>query len=475
MKMMKALFYAVSVMIAFTGCNSIDLQTEEPNAPQEWKVSIQATKGDASGQTKALSESGSTITASWEAGDVVYICNTDYNYGVLTAQSSGTSTLLTGSISKTPTVGKQYTLRYLQKGENYLYLPNQKGSLADIAKNHDMAEATVTVKSINGNEVTFEETSVQFESKISITKFTFNRSIKDVTVFCSNLKTYVRPNYTANYGFVNVNPDEATSTVYVAMSTLEDKKAVFLFLAKGEDGLYYIAAKKAQLENGKNYAATVALTAMPDRVDLGIVRDEKPTYWATKNLGANRPGEVGNYYAWGETSPKTTYSWDNYAWGKYCAVTKYNPDRSDQGTVDGRAYLLPEDDAATAALGEGWRMPSYDDFNDLLNKSNVEQLLSFADGIWGYCFHSVVEGYEGKFIFIPMTNGYYKDDVLTSTLAWPDKFNGGAYWSNKIDQVSWTSASFANTLKFSNSIYSSPETSMMDRAYGLAVRPVYVH
>lgn len=461
-------FFAVCLLLAFTSCskNSLLQIEEEPDNPtstKEWKVSIKASKGN---DSKALSESGTTITASWEAGDVVYICNDSYNYGTLTAQSSGSSTLLSGTITKTMKVGNTYTLRYLQKGTNYLYLPNQVGTLADIAHNHDMAEATVTVKSISGSDVEFNETSVNFESKISITKFTFNRNITNVTIFCSNLKTYVQPGYTANYGFIDVVPEAATSTVYVAMSTKEAKSAIFLFLAKDEDGLYYTAAKRAQIANGKNYTTNVTLSAMPEYVDLGIVRDEHPVYWATKNLGATRPGGIGNYYAWGETSPKTTYSWDNYAWGKYSAVTKYDPDRPDQGIVDGRAFLLPEDDAATAVLGSGWRIPNYNDISDLLNKTNMENIRAYADGTWGYCFHSLIDGYADKFIFIPMTGGYYNGNSREST-------GYGYYWSNKIDQVSWTSASFANTLQMEG-YYSVPEISHMQRAYGLAVRPVYI-
>ena len=476
MKTMKALFYAVSVMIAFTGCNSIDLQTEELNAPQEWKVSIQATKGDASGQTKALSESGSTITASWEAGDVVYILDKNGNqYGQMTAQSSGTSTSLIGTITRTMTVGKTYTLRYVQNGSNFIDLRSQNGSFSDIAHNFDLAESSVTVKSVDGYNVTFNETNVHFESRVSITKFTFDRKIVTVDIFSTNLKAYDRIGYSINYNFIDVIPTAETQTVYVVISTMEAKKAVFLFLAKDKDGLYYTAAKKAQLENGKNYETNVTLAAMPEYVDLGIVRDEKHVCWATKNVGASSPGEVGNYYAWAETSSKSKYSWDNYAYGSYSWVTKYDPDRPDQGVVDGLASLLPEDDAATVALGSGWRTPRYNDFLDLLNSSNTEVMTAYADGRWGYAFHSKIEGYAGKFIFIPHTSGYYEKDALTTADSYGER--GGYYWSNTIDQLTYTSSSYALIMEFTGNQYNSqrPETSRMQRAYGLAVRPVYVH
>ena len=131
-----------------------------------------------------------------------------------------------------------------------------------------------------------------------------------------------------------------------------------------------------------------------------------------------------------------------------------------------KIYLDPEDDAATANLGSGWRMPSIEDFNDLLNSSNTEVMYVFADQRWGYLFHSIIEGYTSKFFFLPRTNGYYKDDAVTNNGS-----NRGYYWSNNVEHTSWTSASFANTLQFTGT--SAPETSMMQRAYGLVIRPIY--
>ena len=467
--MIRKLFLAAASVVAFAACTMVDLQTdriEEPAAPAEWKVSIQAVKGVDSPATRALSESGNTITASWEEGDVVYICNGSNDFGQLTAQSSGSVTTLSGTVTRKMTAGSTYTLRYLQKGQNYLYLPSQKGTLADIAKNHDMAEAKVTVKSVDGMNVVFNEDAATFESKVSITKFTFDRSIASVSIFCSNLKTYVRPGYSSNYGFVEVKPDEAATTVYVAMSTLEEKKSLYLFLAKAADGSYFTAAKTAKLENGRNYAVNVSLSAMPEYVDLGIERDGHAVCFATKNLGASGPGGVGDFYAWGETSPKTSYTWDNYPYGSYSWITKYDPDRPDQGVVDGLAALLAEDDAAAVNLGSGWRMPNVDEFKDLLNSSLFEIIYGFADGRWGFLIRSLKEGYTGKFIFLPRT-GYYNAGSLTGT-------NTGYYWSRNIDQQSWTSSSFANTLQLKYVYAITAESSRMERAYGLPIRPVYV-
>ena len=148
------------------------------------------------------------------------------------------------------------------------------------------------------------------------------------------------------------------------------------------------------------------------------------------------------------------------------SIHEYDPDRPDQGVVDGLAALLAEDDAAAVNLGSGWRMPNVDEFKDLLDSSLFEIIYGFADGRWGFLIRSLKEGYTGKFIFLPRT-GYYNAGSLTGT-------NTGYYWSRNIDQQSWTSSSFANTLQLKYVYAITAESSRMERAYGLPIRPVYV-
>ena len=92
--------------------------------------------------------------------------------------------------------------------------------------------------------------------------------------------------------------------------------------------------------------------------------------WATCNVGATKPEEYGDYFAWGETDPKSTYDWSTY---KYCngsssTLTKYNTDNS-QGTVDNKTTLDLSDDAARANWGDSWRMPTDAELTEL--RSNV--------------------------------------------------------------------------------------------------------
>lgn len=106
------------------------------------------------------------------------------------------------------------------------------------------------------------------------------------------------------------------------------------------------------------------------------------------DLGATKPSDYGDYYAWGETTPKSEYTWENYKWGRYDALTKYN-------ATDGKVDLDPEDDAATATLGASWRMPNEDEISELVNKCTWTW--TTLSGIKGY----LVKGPNGKSIFLP--------------------------------------------------------------------------
>lgn len=86
---------------------------------------------------------------------------------------------------------------------------------------------------------------------------------------------------------------------------------------------------------------------------------------ATVNIGGDLPEDAGERFAWGETTTKASYSWNNYFWGtSSSALTKYN-------ATDGKLVLDPEDDAATVICGEGWHMPTVAEWQSLLANCDV--------------------------------------------------------------------------------------------------------
>ena len=127
---------------------------------------------------------------------------------------------------------------------------------------------------------------------------------------------------------------------------------------------------------------------------------------ATKNVGAETPEDIGDYFAWGETSPKEEYINGNYKYGDL-----YNYEPSKYTLEDGLYELEPEDDAATVNWGEGWHTPSERVFNWLSDSDNytwTKVARTDADGkeVVGYECVSKVPGFEGNTLFFPVS-GYY--------------------------------------------------------------------
>ena len=113
-----------------------------------------------------------------------------------------------------------------------------------------------------------------------------------------------------------------------------------------------------------------------DYIDLGL---PSGTLWATCNMGASMPTDFGEYYAWGETEIKSTYSSSNYKWykdGDSSNVLKYNTDLS-YGIVDNKVNLDLEDDAARVNWGGNWQIPSNVFFKELIDNCIFEYCGSY--------------------------------------------------------------------------------------------------
>lgn len=120
--------------------------------------------------------------------------------------------------------------------------------------------------------------------------------------------------------------------------------------------------------------------------------------WATCNVGASTPEEVGSRFAWGETETKSEYLRDNYKWYENENPTKYNFD-------DGKTVLESSDDAATVNWGGSWRTPTLEEFANLLNQDNFEW--KYDDAKKGFSVTSKISGYEGNSIFFKSKENYW--------------------------------------------------------------------
>ena len=141
-------------------------------------------------------------------------------------------------------------------------------------------------------------------------------------------------------------------------------------------------------------------------VDLGL---PSGTLWATCNIGASKPEDYGDYFAWGETRPKRDYGWSTYKYSSVGKLTKYTQE-------DSLTVLRPEDDAATANWGGGWCTPSKAQWDELL--ANTTNQWTTQNGKKGYLFASK----NDQSLFLPAA-GIRLDSKLY------DAGSLGQYWS----------------------------------------------
>ena len=145
-------------------------------------------------------------------------------------------------------------------------------------------------------------------------------------------------------------------------------------------------------------------------VDLGL---DSGLLWAKCNMGTTKPTEPGDYYAWGETSTKKEYyngTYKHYKTNEYGVIKKilkYN-----EG--DGKTVLELEDDAANAYLGVGYRIPTKEDWEELLEDCKWETVTTTLPEIVDPSQKKViarwkVTGPSGNSIVLPTTSGFKAD------------------------------------------------------------------
>ena len=224
--------------------------------------------------------------------------------------------------------------------------------------------------------------------------------------------------------------------------------ADYTFKLESPANTYTLSRSNRTLAAGKMYNFPAlddddwTVTSNIDYVDLGL---PSGTLWATVNIGAGSPEEYGDYFAWGETETKTTFGWGNYR--------HYNYDTGVYTKYSGSDYpiLLAEDDAACYNWGGDCRMPTAEDWEELMNNcSLVQTKLGGVDG-WQ------ITG-NGNSIFLPL-GGYHEGSSIGS--------NGtqGFYWSSSL----YTAVASATIM---NLTLNNLRMSDLARYMGALVRPV---
>ena len=176
------------------------------------------------------------------------------------------------------------------------------------------------------------------------------------------------------------------------------------------------------IENGHNW------------VDLGL-----SVKWATCNVGATKSEAYGDYFAWGETQPKSYYNESNYSYNA-------NP------------TVLPlSADAARANWGGSWRMPTKEEQDELLDNCTWEW--TTQNGVKGYKVTSEKKGYTKNSIFLPAAGYRYYSGLHCAG-------SDGYYWSSSLS----TDYPYVAYILYFYSDYVG--RGYYDRYYGVSVRPV---
>ena len=233
------------------------------------------------------------------------------------------------------------------------------------------------------------------------------------------------------------------------------------------------------------FKADGSQSATHEYVDLGL-----SVKWATCNVGASKPEEYGDYFAWGATEPwyepgyaqenpqshwksgksggynwvntpyqtANTTDWSSTKWTKYLGSTSSSYKDPSATNADALKTVLDlEDDAAHVNWGGAWRMPTRAEQDELRN--NCTWTWTTINGIKGYKVQSNKSGYTDRWIFLPAA-GYRDDTSLDGVGA------RGYYWSSSL----YTDYPYcAYYLYFYSGDY---YTYLNYRVYGRSVRPV---
>lgn len=190
---------------------------------------------------------------------------------------------------------------------------------------------------------------------------------------------------------------------------------------------------------GLTATCAVSVIGADDYVDLGL---PSGTLWATKNVGATQPKEYGQYFAWGETQPKETYT---YTSANY--------------TKAGITAITAADDAATVNWGPAWQMPTKAEMEELFNSAYTTCEAADMNGYKGFRITSKV---NDNTLFLPAA-GYcdsYQYPVNTN--------NSVVYWTSTLSSYT------ANAYYLYGNLNSTPNVDTDSRYYGRSVRPVLV-
>ena len=480
MKRLVTFIITIALLIGLSQCKKKveEITPVSPEVPENFVyICVNAGHGD---KHIVYPETGAYV---FQDGDKLYVSNSGKFRGTLVYQDGVFSGLVAdpttddylhfffvGGLTPTPAPSINETT------ESTISIANQTGGLPVISYGH----STIKYK----DEATTY--NCMLENKCALAKFMAwpSPSTTNTTVTISGMKTTAKLDF-ANGGIV---PTAATGdvTLYkIDGSDPAERWAILLpqnetnvtvsYKVKDDDDVAQTISLpriKANAFYGGYHGISVGL----EYVDLGLLSGRK---WAACNVGSCTHEGFGTFFAWAETAPKSTYCWHSY---KYAFNPKYYPENpssaaipnSDDslhhepgsnhlpnlgffkyntkaayfayeggavtgpnGVVEGpdgvtsiyvpsySASNLPIDDAAYVNWGKDWRMPTAQEWRDLLNETTKTR--EVVNGVGGVRF----TGPNGNSIFLPFA-GVYGGPMHSFYYDCGNQPHG-EYWSNEID------------------------------------------
>ena len=241
------------------------------------------------------------------------------------------------------------------------------------------------------------------------------------------------------------------------------------------DALAEIAKKLEELKAAGGIGGGSKPKPIPKNcIDLGL---PSGLLWAKSNMGTTNPTEIGDYYAWGETSTKKEYYGGNYKhYTSDLDLKKYNE-------KDWKTVLELEDDAARANLGVGYRIPTQEDWQELLDNCKWEAVTITLPEIMDpsqtkFIKQWVVTGPNGKSIILPQTGGFRSDALFypsdedayyTTANLWPAEGLSDKDKYRKAVALAWPLLAE----KTSSGSIKKPTFRSTRRMFGVVIRPVF--
>ena len=288
---------AALLVAALAACSGDDDQLvafEGSPLEKEYTLSVETAKGigavvgDLQSQTRALTQSGSTLTASWATTDRVYVQKGGtWATGSLQPQTAGATATLKGSLTGVAIAADDVlTLQFPKSGTpDY---SGQKGTLEDIAANYDYATATATVWAVSANGMVAADATT-FTNQQAIVRFTLLDAADGTTpINASNLTITVGSNT------YSINPAAANNIIYVAIPGFNDQTVSLN--ATSLSGVYDFERENVTFTNGEYYAVTVKMTKTKDvytnLADWNATSETNPVLVLNANVSTPNPYKI---------------------------------------------------------------------------------------------------------------------------------------------------------------------------------------